>query len=95
MQALPDRAVSAARHRRNGFCDCRTRRCAEGQEREGGSEEDRSGLAREAGCQVRQDVCGEAHPETDARGEEPDRGGGGDDGRTGEGHRRQNLASES
>ena len=53
------------------------------------------GLAREAGRQVRRDVRGEVHPGRRARGEEPDRGSRGDDGRTGEGHRRQNLVSES
>jgi len=72
----------------------RTRRRAEVQEREGASGEGRRGLAREAGRQVRRDVRGEAHPDRRTRGEEPDRGGRGDDGRTGEGHRRQNLASE-
>jgi len=94
MQALSRQAVSATRRHRNGFRDCRTRQRAEVQEREGGDGKSRRGLAREAGRQVRRDVRGEAHPDRRARGEEPDRGGRGDDGRTGEGHRRQNLASE-
>ena len=95
VQALPDRAVSATRHPRNGFRDRRTRRRAEVQEREGASGEGRRRLACEAGRQIRRDVRGEAHPDRRARGEEPDRRGRGDDRWTGEGHRRLHLNATS